>query len=279
MALRAPKRPDGYETETRGPVTVLVLRSMRRLLLDDALSDFRVLDADGAPETKRMPGGRGPHFSYAPRGSRERIVVRRYRRGGMATVFGRWLFSRSRSLNELLATSAAGSAGLRVPTIAAVRVERIAPRIYRHTIATKEIEGAVPLRGFLGTATAAARRRVAAEIGRNLRKMHDVGIDHVDLTVDNILVAGESVWLIDFDGARVVGTVSPVTAARRIRRLFRSTVKWPATAHRLTATDRMRFLRAYYGGREGARAMARRCESGLWLHRFRWAMTGAGRER
>ena len=61
-------------------------------------------------------------------------------------------------------------------------------------------------------------------------RFHDAGVFHADLNARNILLAGITVYLIDFDRARI-GSPSVVNAKRNLQRLHRSLEKlWPDAA-------------------------------------------------
>ena len=60
------------------------------------------------------------------------------------------------------------------------------------------------------------------EAGRVIRRMHDLNVAHPDLHIRNILVAGDAVYLIDFDKASLGAAVSPRIRASNLLRLRRS---------------------------------------------------------
>lgn len=65
------------------------------------------------------------------------------------------------------------------------------------------------------------------EIGRIIRGFHNEGLDHVDLNCDNILVAQDQVYLIDFDRCRfrIEGSVDASWKQSNLDRLRRSVEK------------------------------------------------------
>ncbi|HKP75455.1 MAG TPA: lipopolysaccharide kinase InaA family protein, partial [Longimicrobiaceae bacterium] len=79
------------------------------------------------------------------------------------------------------------------------------------------------------------RTAVLGEGARQIALMHAAGVAHPDLNLRNLLVAGDEVYLLDFDKA--AGSADPVPTARRardLRRLARSarklhaSIDWPA---------------------------------------------------
>ena len=62
-------------------------------------------------------------------------------------------------------------------------------------------------------------------VGAMIREFHDVGLFHADLQIRNILVADESVYLIDFDRARLIEELTPRQRWKNLLRLRRSLEK------------------------------------------------------
>jgi len=188
-------------------------------------------DPDGVTVDEELAGGRVPcRVTTLPGGAR--IVVRRYRRGGMI----RWInrthyFGGNRAFDELRATERARGGGVRVPVVVAAieRPGRVAG--YRAWLATVFIPHAHDLASWLHHSGADEERRrlVMAEAGRQMGLMHAAGVAHPDVNLRNLLVVGDlgaEVYLIDFDRAAV--TVEPVARGRRerdLRRLARSARK------------------------------------------------------
>ena len=69
-------------------------------------------------------------------------------------------------------------------------------------LATREIEGAVPLRAWIEGASESARSAVLLSVFRHVRAMHAHGVRHGGLSFKNVLVApagaGSAIFLIDF---------------------------------------------------------------------------------
>ena len=223
-----------------------------RHLSDPALQDFVPVRRDGvvalvrrgyepyaellgvegsvpAGEASARASGRVAHPVVAlPDG--ERALVRAYHRGGaMARVNRDRYFLGHRSLDELRVTEHARRRGVRVPLVLAA-VHRRESVGYRALLATRWIEGAVPLVEWLAEAGGRAEAGLRAA-GSEIAAMHGAGIDHPDLNLRNLVVvanAGEEVevHLLDFDRARLVGRPAPPPLrARNLRRLARSARK------------------------------------------------------
>ncbi len=150
----------------------------------------------------RHAGRKGMALVFEQQG--RRYVLRHYRRGGLIARFNHddylWLGeSRTRSLAELRLLLLMHAAGLPVPRPVAARYEQ-SGIAYRadliteqlpdtRTLAERLLEGELGLTGWTA-------------IGRCIRRFHDFGVSHADLTAHNILLRGdEEVFVIDFDGA------------------------------------------------------------------------------
>jgi 3-deoxy-D-manno-octulosonic acid kinase len=150
-------------------------------------------------QAEDVSGGRGG-ISYidAPFG---RCALRHYRRGGMvARVMGdRYLWTgadRTRSFAEFRLLAALRERKLRVPAPIAARYRRKGAH-YRADLITQRIEGAVTLAELL--AQERANAAVVARVGAALAEFHAAGACHADLNAHNVLLAGDAVWLVDFD--------------------------------------------------------------------------------
>ena len=149
-------------------------------------------------------------------------VLRQYLRGGWAARFirSRYLFTgygRSRPFREFGILTRLARLDLPAPRPAGCLCER-------HGLAstgallTLEIPNCHPLERWLDSMDADAWRSV----GRCVRKFHDQGLVHADLTVRNILIQdGGEVFLVDFDRARFRDNADRAFA-RNLQRLKRS---------------------------------------------------------
>jgi tRNA A-37 threonylcarbamoyl transferase component Bud32 len=119
----------------------------------------------------------------------------------------------------------------------------------------------------LAAARGAARRRLLADVGRTLRRMHDAGVHHRDLKAPNVRVRAEGagIVLVDLEGARVHR--GPVRWRRRARDLARL----DASLDTVSSTDRLRALVAYERGGEPPPVARRRF--------LTWLLARADRKR
>jgi 3-deoxy-D-manno-octulosonic acid kinase len=196
-------------------------------------------DPDALRGDETVAGGREAHpVATLPDGTR--VVVRRYRRGGMLRFVNRGIyFGGNRAFDELRATERARAGGVRAPVVVAAieRPARVAG--YRAWLATVLVAGAVDLASWLAAEPMdeAHRHAVLRESGRQMSLMHAAGVAHPDVNLRNLLVApgdgDPEVYLLDFDKADVGATpVSPARRERDLRRLARSARKLDAALTR-----------------------------------------------
>jgi len=149
-------------------------------------------------------GGRGSIHFIEYRG--RHWALRRYLRGGViaSLVRERFLFlgeERTRSFRELRLLAALLQMGLPVPAPVAAGYRRGACT-YLAELITERLVGATSLIETLRAGRMSDASWMA--IGRCLRRFHDAGVQHADLTANNIML-GENgeVWLLDFDRGRL----------------------------------------------------------------------------
>lgn len=261
----------GFETLERGSHTVLIRPEWKNCLLDDLLADFGRVE----PSKRRLYShGRVAHFSYLPEGAPGRVFVRRATRGGLiGAVLGGLYTAVERPLQELRAATAARSAGVSVPEPLAVRVTRVGGLFYRFTVMTREIENAEDLLTF-AAAPGGRKREVLDRVADEMRRLHESGVYHADLTMKNILRSGTSIYIIDLDKATLVPKRDGRLDMMNLARLNRSVVKLLGTHGAVTRTDKLRFLRRYLGGRDRIKELSQLCAQGLWFHRLWWSVSG-----
>jgi 3-deoxy-D-manno-octulosonic acid kinase len=134
----------------------------------------------------------------------DRWVLRHYRRGGLIAklIADRYVWSgpeRTRSFRESRLLAEMRRLGLPVPVPIAARYKRNG-LLYRADIITEEILGAHTL-----AQTIASEALVAAswqQIGATIARFHRHGIRHADLNAHNIMLANDTVYLLDFDRGR-----------------------------------------------------------------------------
>jgi 3-deoxy-D-manno-octulosonic acid kinase len=129
-------------------------------------------------------------------------ALRHYRRGGMLgkLVQDSYFFSgweSTRSFQEFQLLNIMKDAGLHVPRPIAARAVKRGP-FYTADLLSEKIPKSRDLVSILQEAPLPAE--IYQKIGREIRKMHDLQVNHTDLNIHNILIDDDDkVWLIDFD--------------------------------------------------------------------------------
>ena len=162
-------------------------------------------------------------------------VLRHYRRGGLIgkLLYDQFLYaglSRTRPFMELNLLEYMQKQGLNVPVGVAAQVRR-SGMIYRADLITVRIPDARELHQVIQEE--ALDEDIWLEVGRAIRKMHDVQVYHHDLNVKNIMLdnAGQ-VWIIDFDRcAQRQASGWKKTNLERLRRSFEKERRRTATYH------------------------------------------------
>jgi len=264
--------PADYAIVATGSSKILVREEWKDSLLSDLLCDFKSV----RQERRRIfSSGRVKHFSYLPQGACERVFVRRLVRGGMIRWCGNLHFGANRPLQELRAVEAAQLAGIDVPAILAVKATRVWGPFYRLVIVMREIPDASTLLDMVPSLTPGERHKTIRRLGGMIRRMHEVGIYHPDLTVHNIVLdADGEVHILDFDKAEIVARKNSRLELRDMARLNRSIEKTLRPHGCVSRVDKIRLLRECRAPGECLREYCNRCLTGLWRHRLWWAITG-----
>lgn len=153
-------------------------------------------------------------------------VLREYRRGGLAAKLSRrtYLFSgedKVRSFAEFRLLQHLATLGLPAPVPVAGLYRRIGPLGYQADILLERIEGALTFEEHPNVRSPA----LWSALGALVSGFHRAGVDHVDLNVNNVLVSGEQLYLIDFDRCCIRNFASNGWQAGNLERLHRSIEK------------------------------------------------------
>ncbi len=158
--------------------------------------------------------------------SGETAIVRVYRRGGAARYLmaGKYI-GPSRPFREVVVSEHLRGRG--VPTVEVLAAARVRELGVMHSgfIVTREMPGAKTIRDVL-LEEGDVREMVTSRVPEVFRALHDAGVAHHDLTVDNVIV-GENgaVLLIDLDGCSVSPSVSMSRKMKDLLRFRRSVHK------------------------------------------------------
>lgn len=217
--------PSGYVVHRIGDTWLVLDRAAADDLIPLRLADAAARRALFARAPVR---GRGAAPSV-PLSADAGVVLRRYRHGGLlARITGPLFWGPQRALAELEVTARAEASGAPVPHVLCLAVWPALGPLWSALIGTREVRGAQSLAELLAeTAEPRERARLAREVGGAVRRLHDAGVEHRDLQVANVLVAGGRVLVIDLDRARfhAVDRLGAGRRARNLGRLVRSAVK------------------------------------------------------
>ncbi len=251
--------PPGFSCIRKGKVSFLMKEEYKNLLLQLGIEDLESF-LKKCRQSPTFLKGRALHPSISLREG-ERVIVRQYLHGGLFRNFNRslYLFG-SRSFRELILTEEIRSSGIpTVQPIAAIHRFILRP-FYQAYFLSLEIPNSKDLIQYLweiGTSPSREKvllkRKMISSVGLLIQNFHRLGFFHSDLQLKNILVAGNQLFLIDFDRSF---RKKPLSAAKRIRnllRLNRSAEKWRNLGLPIHRTDRWRFFLAYAGEDETIR--------------------------
>ena len=261
-------QPEGF-IRTAEDGAVLVLRAdVAATLRAAGLSDPTSVRS----QALRTFVGRGEPFALSVAGVGD-VFVRPYVHGGLlAPLTGDRFSGDGRFAAEVAVLAACAAAGVPVPEVLGY-VSRSVSRavglgLRKGWLLTREVPGAVDLLAYLADAAPSERQGVLRTAGQACRALHDEGVEHPDLHWKNLLVAApDRVLVLDLDGARAHAEPLDQESRRRaLLRCDRYAAKQAARGHRLTRTDRLRFLRAYAGADWPDRAEVRRWATDLARH-------------
>ncbi|HZU95972.1 MAG TPA: lipopolysaccharide kinase InaA family protein [Planctomycetota bacterium] len=218
---------EGYEVADEG--RVLLLASERQRLaalgldrLDTALTAGETLRALKYKSIARLPGLYIKRYDY----DRREVFVKCALKANFHSFSGRLELENALALRE---------AGLPVPRPLACGEAKLGWRA-RSFVVLEELPG-TPLERLTPPVEAPERRALVRRVAGLVRALHAAGCAHRDLYVSNIIVDGERLGLVDLEKVRAL---KPRTRRKDLAALDYSAVKW-------SATDRVRFLRAYLG--------------------------------
>jgi len=221
--------PQGFVLIEQGPLTLVLHQDYYEQFLQCGLGDPERVCAQ---EADVMHAGRGSMPSLVLEPSKERIVVRKYRRGGLLRFLNTDIFLGShRSFNELSVTLQAAKAGIPVADILGSLSLRVCGPLYRHYLVSRELTDCCDLPAWFQECDAddedvAVLARCVAD---RVRHMHDCGLYHGDLNLKNILVSrtdARQVFIIDWDkSTHRPGALGPDYRQRNVVRFCRSAEK------------------------------------------------------
>ncbi len=241
--------PPDFVIRRIGRATLVIRRAWEEELLSSGI----LADQPGSSAMGETPisGGRGSASVVTLRAV-GKVVVRRYRRGGLIgkILVDRYLSS-VRPFRELTVLALAGAHGVPIPEVIGASSTRAGLLWHRGRIATRLVPDSLTLPLFISEKRDESRRvtDVLKKAGTAIRKMHDAGIDHADLNMNNILVdLRGNVFIIDFDKAAVRQSLGQPGRIRNLKRLLRSLRKLREAGSPLEDADFSMIILGYAEG-------------------------------
>jgi len=274
--------PPSFSITKKGKTFLLLKDEYRDLLLQQGIEDLEIF-LKRHVQTTRYLTGRSPHPSISIKDG-ERMIVRRYSHGGLLNLFTQnvYLFG-SRSFRELVLTEKIRSSG--IPTIDPVGAIHTVTRFhfYQAYLLSLEVPRALNLIQYFqeigphpSFKDLSQKRKMIRSAGILLRQFHEMGFFHGDLQLKNILIAGEQLFLIDFDRSYRRPALSLGEKMKNLLRLNRSVEKWKRSKLPITRTDRWRFFLSYAGDdikmRKAMHKVVRTYSIRRFFYRIGWAV-------
>jgi hypothetical protein len=214
------------------------------------------LHTDG-PLSVSALAGRTPLLELGSRGGA--LLVRRFSHGGLLRWLTRSRFGDpSRPFRELCVSRSLARAGVATPEVVAARARRASVLGWHLDLVTRRVADAIDLGHLVASArrgelSSRAWRRTLRSAGAFVRRLHDAGCLHADLTPNNMLVEKASLergdprlWIVDLDGAKLGAAIGDCERRDNLRRLVRFVERREERHGRLlTRADYARFLHGY----------------------------------
>ncbi len=257
--MKKHKLPSGYSFVRKDSTVMILADKHREQLLGAGIEDPQAM-VDNSADAVKLSGGRGMTYSIpldVQKGG-IRLIIRHYEHGGVfRKVFGDIFIGCSRPLNELAVNCRAIEMGLPVPGAIAVCIKKYFGVFTRNWFISREITMAVNAADWLvgadnmpGVASVGKRKSMFSAVSDAVRNMHDKGLYHNDLNLNNILFresdSGFEVFLIDLDKTRIK---TPMRINRRMKnllRLNRSVEKLASGNVLVKGREKLRFLKRYF---------------------------------
>ncbi|MGR3220696.1 MAG: lipopolysaccharide kinase InaA family protein [Candidatus Anammoxibacter sp.] len=290
--------PDNFTVFKDCGVTIVAKEHYKEALLnlDRKLLDFAGRNTGEVNNSGTGFVGRGHCLAVDLEGIDGRVVIRRYRHGGLLGVIAGDLFwNHSRPLNELLVSERARKMGLMTtPVVAVIKHNTFFP-FFKAEMVTEEIVDALDLVQYIKAdkATNAAfqgkKKEIIRAVAVAVRKMHKIGIYHGDLHLKNILLKEDQngkicIYIMDFDKSTLHKNLNITQRMRNLYRLDRSVEKLAillkkrgdtqGSSFPISRVDRVRFFKEYmhnYSGDDGEwKRLIKSRFSNYKLHKLRW---------
>lgn len=267
----------------RGDTTMLLRKNLSEELLRLGVENPWSWVKPGDPAVRFYSGRTEAAAVTLPVNGGLRVVLRRYHHGGLLRFLQKDLYFFSfPPLREMAASQFAQQRGIPVAEILGAVQQRVAKIFYRVDLLLRHLPEGCDLGDYFEKRYAPRKwqekKEIIREVGRLVRRMHDAGLDHADLHLKNIFMSGEpqkrNFYLLDFDKAHIVPNMTPQQRRKNLQRFHRYLEKYFGGIGIFTRSDRMEFLKSYFGSGQAAREFARlngkNFERHVSCHRLLW---------
>ena len=249
--------PEGYTLLNRGPATLAVRQSCAQSLLRQGIDDPERLIRTAGRSAQQLQGrGTVPSVPIEGRPG-QRMIIRKYLRGGLVRFFNRDLYlGHMRPFRELAVAAEAASRGIPTADILAAVSIRAAGPLYRSYLVSQQLQACLDLPSYLqerhriaGPSFRREKSDLIARTAAAVRSMHARGVYHGDLNLKNMLIDTEdrtTVFIIDWDKSRIKRSLSPEEQSANVVRLCRSMAKLARRGVPVTVQDQLLFLDCYW---------------------------------
>jgi len=231
-------------------------------------------------------------------GKETEVIIRVYRRGGLAGLVLPDIFNDSkRPLNELVLTEKGRANGAPLPEILGLQIKWVLPFFCRARIVVKKIPDTMTLEEIIFSLAKEGRNHkelyrkktnLIASLVKAIRQLHNAGINHRDLNIRNILIKRLNLdftgYIIDLDkssnesGPKGLGLDKRIDNLIRLNRsldkmLFKTGSSLKGV---ISHTDRLRLFEAYFQGeglnRAQKQVIINKCLQQAGLHKWWWKL-------
>jgi len=232
-------------------------------------------------------------------GKEDEVIVRSYRRGGLAGLVLPDIFNDARRpLDELVITEMGRAMGVPLPEILGIQIKWVLPFFCRAKIAVKKIPDTVTLEETIFSlakknahcqdALYRKKSNLIASLVKAITQLHNAGIYHRDLNIRNILIKQSNLdftaYIIDLDKSFYESSAKGLAFDKRADNLIRLNRSLDKMLFRVGAslrtviskTDRLRILESYFSGegltRVQKRVVINKCLRQVGLHKWWWKL-------
>jgi 3-deoxy-D-manno-octulosonic acid kinase len=240
-------------------------------------------DSEPATRASTLAGRRPLEELETPRGT---LLLRRFSHGGLLRALtGSRFGDPARPFHELALSAALHTRGIETPLVVGARARSAQGGGWLLDVLSLRVSGARDLESLLeglrhGATRPADFAATARGAGAFVRRLHEAGLYHVDLTTKNLLVIDSSRFVVvDLDRSQLVEDLPASSRERNLRRLLRFVLRREERGTRaLSARDYLRFLAGYEPRPARRRELARAVLDAHSRH-LRWHRIGWGIER